>query len=153
MDASTNPLQEELMSLNNIISPYRDDDTYILEQSIYWDYPHDHDEGIKDCIYAKFLDWLSDLYGRELISKIFSLIESCDLDNKKEVDISIGKHKARSEYTHDELKDLIQIFNIDIPFSLRTIKSMLNILNYETHFIKASESNKKNVGDLIIRWE
>ena len=71
----------------------------------------------KDCIHAKFLDWVSDIYGRELISKIFPLIESCDLDNKKEVNIVIERHKTWNEYTNNEIKDLIQIFNIDIPDS------------------------------------
>jgi hypothetical protein len=137
---------------NKIHSPYRDDDPYILKQSIFWIYPQEHDEGIKDCIHAKFLDWISDLYGRELISKIFPLIESCDLDNKKEVKIAIDKHKTRNEYTDNEIKDLIQIFNIDIPFSLRTVRSMFNILNYETEFIKTAIGDKRKVGELIVRW-
>ena len=152
MDAGENPLLEEIMFLNGIVSPYRDDDGYILEQSISWNYPDYHDKCIKDCIHAKFLDWVSDIYGRELISKIFPLIESCDLDNKKEVNIVIERHKTWNEYTNNEIKDLIQIFNIDIPFSLRTVRSMFNILNYDTEFIKTSEGDKKMIGNLILRW-
>lgn len=148
------PIPQEIKSLKVIVSMYEDDkdEAYISQQSVSWLDPDDFDESIRDCIKAKFLDWLSDDYGKKLISLMFSLIESSDLDGKKEARISIGKHSAMNEDMHDELKNLIQLFDIDIPFSLTTIRSMFDVLNYTTEFIKNSNEAKNVVGDLIVRW-
>ena len=144
-------INQEIQSLLSIVQPFEDDEDVISKYYVSWSYPDDEYLN-KDCINAKFIDWLSDLYGKELISKIFVLIESCDLDGKSEISITVNEGRKINEYTDDERRKMLNILDVDVPFPMSLLKDMFNILGYETNFEKIKEKVDSSTGHLIIKW-
>jgi len=145
-------LVNHLDNFNNIVDEFKDDDLYILRWNVSWDYPKEHNNEIGDCIYAKFLDWISDLHGNKLINEIFTAIELLDLNGEKQIKLEIKKKKARNEYTDFYTKTLIKIKDVDIPFPVSTLVSMFFILNYKVIFTKNSSTDFDIYGDLSLEW-
>ena len=144
-------INQEIQSLLSIVQPFEDDEDVISKYYVSWSYPDDEYLN-KDCINAKFIDWLSDLYGKELISKIFALIESCDLDGKSEISITVNEGRKINEYTDDERRKMLNILDVDVPFPMSLLKDMFNVLGYETNFEKIKEKVDSSTGHLIIKW-
>jgi transcriptional regulator with XRE-family HTH domain len=144
-------INQEIQSLLSIVQPFEGDEDVISKYYVSWSYPDDEYLN-KDCINAKFIDWLSDLYGKELISKIFSLIESCDLDGKSEIAITVNEGRKINEYTDDERRKMLNILDVDVPFPISLVKDMFNILGYEVNFEKIKEKVDSSAGHLIIKW-
>ena len=144
-------INQEIQSLLSIVQPFEGDEDVISKYYVSWSYPDDEYLN-KDCINAKFIDWLSDLYGKELISKIFALIESCDLDGKSEIAITVNEGRKINEYTDDERRKMLNILDVDVPFPMSLIKDMFNILGYEVNFEKIKEKVDSSAGHLIIKW-
>jgi transposase len=144
-------INQDIQSLLEVAEPFEADDKVISKYYVSWTYPDDI-YLTKDCINAKFIDWLSDLHGKKFISKIFSLIESYDLDNKSEITIVVNENRKTNEYTDDEHKKMLNIFDVDIPFPISTTKDMFNILGYETIFEKNKKKIDSSIGNLTIKW-
>ena len=144
-------INQEIQSLLSIVQPFEGDEDVISKYYVSWSYPDDEYLN-KDCINAKFIDWLSDIYGKELISKIFALIESCDLDGKSEIAITVNEGRKINEYTDDERRKMLNILDVDVPFPMSLIKDMFNILGYEVNFEKIKEKVDSSTGHLIIKW-
>lgn len=146
-------LKNEIESLRYISKLTKKENFFAYDEHIRWTEPEEPEKSVKDCINAKFLDWLSDAYGTDFISKVFSQIELLDLDGKKDFKIDVMKHQFNNEYTGDKSRTLIDILDIPIPFNIKTILNMFEILNYETNFQKNTNVSNGLIGHLIIKWD
>lgn len=145
-------VKNEIESLKYISKLTRKETFFAYDEHISWTEPEEPEKSVKDCINAKFLDWLSDAYGADFVSKVFSQIERLDLDGKKDFKIDVKQHQFNNEYTGDKSKKLIDIFDIPIPFSIKVILNMFEMLNYDANFQKNIDKSNNLVGYLIIKW-
>ena len=99
------------------------------------------------------MDWLSDIYGRNLVSKIFTKIEALDFDGKKKIKIKVLNQLTRNEYTNDEFKELDKIFGIYIPFDLVSITNMFVLLNYKAKLENDNTEKEYSSKYLVLEWD
>jgi hypothetical protein len=150
-DKAIEQIHTEIYDLAEIAIKFEDDES-LQQVSIEWSYPEENEDSITDCINAKFLDWVSDKYGQQLISNVFFAIENADIDGKRDIHIDVKRKKASSEYTHDEKKNLYEIANTIVPFSMKMFLSMFEILDYQAEFKKYDAEKESVIGQIVLKW-